>query len=144
MDNVKDNQLVNISDKIVVLSSNVHLHSSNNSIIGHNNPTVTCINHGALALYGCSNLTIEGITFIGCGAANSTNDNIYLDTPVLGIYGCNNVRIQKCSFQHSVAQVVNLDNVSECVNFNNCKFVNHTLYRVHGAAIYYESDDRCI
>ena len=86
LDNVKDNQLVNISDKIVVLSSNIHLHSSNNSIIGHNNPTVTCVNHGALAMYGCSNLTIEGITFIGCGAADSTNDNIYLDTPVLRRY----------------------------------------------------------
>ena len=139
--NDEDNQLVNITDEVVVLSSYIHLHSSNISIIGHNNPTVICINRGALTLYDCSDLTIEGITFIGCGAANSAYDNINLDTPVLHIDRCNNVRIQRCYFQYSMEKVVYLENASGYVNFNNCKFVNNTLYRGHGAAIYYESDD---
>ena len=63
---VRDNQVVNITDDIVVLSSTIYINSSNISIIGHNNPTVMCVNHGGLALYYCSNLTIEDITFIGC------------------------------------------------------------------------------
>ena len=139
--NVRDNQIVNITDDIVTLSSAIHINSSNISIIGHNNPTVMCVNHSGLALHYCSNLTIEGITFIGCGATYGIYDIVYIDTPALDVHGCNNIRIQKCSFQYSMGQVITLQNVSGYVNINNCKFLSHTLYRYHGAAIYYESDD---
>ena len=141
MVSVRDNQLVNLTDGIMVLSSVIRLHSSNISIIGHSNPTVICVNHGGLKLHDCSNLSIEGITFIGCGATDGIYDNIYIDIPVLEFSGCNNVRIQKCSFQYSMGQVVSLDNVSGYINLNNCKFVSHIHYRSHGTAIYYDSDD---
>ena len=141
MVSVRDNQVVNITGDIVVLSSTIHINSSNISIIGHNNPTVMCTNNSGLVLHDCTNLTIEGITFIGCGAADGMYDFIYIKTPVLDIKRCNNVRIQKCSFQYSRGSVVYLEDVSGCVNINNCKFVSHTFYRHHGAAIYYESDD---
>ena len=141
MVSVKDNQVVSLTDGIVVLSSVIQLHSSNISIIGHNNPTVICVNHSGLKFYDCNNLSIEGITFIGCGTTDGIYDLMYIDTPVLEFSGCNNVRIQNCSFRYTMGQVVSLDNVSGCVNFNNCKFVGHIHYRDHGAAIYYESDD---
>ena len=139
--NATHNQLVNIRDKVVLLSSVINLNSSNISIIGHNNPTVMCVNHGGLKLYDCNNVTIEGITFIGCGAAVNIYGITYIDTPVLDIYGCNNVRIQKCSFQYSMGKAVGLQNVLGCVNINKCKFVGHINYRKHGAAICYTSDD---
>ena len=53
--NATHNQLVNIKDKVVVLSSVIILNSSNISIIGHYNPTVFCVNHSGLALHDCSN-----------------------------------------------------------------------------------------
>ena len=138
---IRDNQVVNITDDVVVLSSVIQLHSSNISISGHNNPTVICVNHGGLKFYDCSNLTIEGITFIGCGAADSIYDFMNIHIPVLEFSGCNNVRIQKCSFRYSMGRVVWLENVSGYVNFNNCKFVGHIHYRGQGAAILYESSD---
>ena len=143
MVSVRDNQEVKITEDIVVLSSTIHINSSNISIIGHNNPTVMCTNNSGLVLHDSTNLTIEGITFIGCGAADSAYNILYVDTPVLDINGCNNVRIQKCSFRYSMGQIIKLQKVRGYVNFSNCKFVSHTLYRDHGAAIsiYYKSDD---
>ena len=140
MVSIRDNQLVNITDNVVVLSSVIHFHSSNISIIGYNNPTVICVNHGGLKFYDCSNLIIESITFIGCGAADGIYDITYMQTPVLRFTGCNNVKIQKCFFQYSMGRVVWLDNVSGYVNFNNCKFVGPIYYRYQGAAILHESD----
>ena len=139
--NIRDNQVVNITDDVVILSSVIHLHSSNISITGHNNPTVICDNHGGLMLYDSSNITIEGITFIGCGAVDGVYDMMHIHISVLEFSGCNNVRIQKCSFQYSMGQVVHMANVSRYVNFNNCKFVGQIPYRGRGAAIHYESDD---
>lgn len=65
---VKNNQVVIITDKVVVLSSVIHISSCNTSIIGHGNPTVICLNDSGLKIYKSSNLTIESINFIGCGA----------------------------------------------------------------------------
>ena len=68
---LKSNVLVNITDN-VTLSSVIRLKNLNNiSIIGYNNITVICINGGGLYLHSCSDLTIEGITWIKCGN-NST------------------------------------------------------------------------
>ena len=39
---------VNISDEVVLLSSLVSLHNTDISIMGHNNPTVLCVNGGGL------------------------------------------------------------------------------------------------
>ena len=69
MDGVKNNQLVNITDQVVLLSSVIHISSYNVSIIGHNNPTVICCNDSGLKnfMYKSNNFTIEGITWINCG-----------------------------------------------------------------------------
>ena len=80
----------------------------------------------------CGNLTIEGVTWIGCGV-----DAI----PVIAIYHSSNVIIQKCYFQHSMGQVVSLIGVLGYVNINHCKFVNNNYYRDQGATIKYSSNN---
>ena len=116
---VKNNQVVNITDEIVVLSSVIHINSYNVSIIGHNNPTIICVNHSGLKIYKSNSLTIEGITWIGCGATH---------IPVLAIDDSSNVLIQKCCFKHSFGRAINLRNVSRNATITNCTFVNGNIY----------------
>ena len=137
---VKDYISVNITDKVVVLSSALHLNIRDISIIGHDNPTVICINGGRLALNSSNNgnLIIKGITWIGCGAVTNTMLTVY--TAVLTIFQYNTVIIQKCSFQYSLGQMVSLFEVTTIVNINNCKFVNYnSKYIGHGAVIHFSS-----
>ena len=123
--------LVNISDNVVVLSSAFQLSKTIISIIGHNNPTVICVNGGRLkfSLKYTPNLTIKGITWIGCGGGDRNS--------VLGIIGFSKVTIQKCSFQYSVGQIFDLIDVDD-VDINECNFVRNTNnYRGHSTVIYY-------
>ena len=83
-------------------------------------------------IYGSNNLTIEGITLIGCGATNAVYAN-YI--PTLIITHSNNVTIQKCSFQYSAGQVISLLAVSGYVNITNCTFLNNNNYKDDGIAI---------
>ena len=142
--------LVNISDNVVVLSSAFKLPHTDISIIGHNNPTVICVNGGRLIfnfnyIYKINiqyNLTIEGITWIACGEVTdilvATDSSVVGDAGgVLAIFAFNKVTIQKCSFQYSVGQVVSLMDVDD-VDITDCNFVRNTNdYRGYGAVIYY-------
>ena len=134
-EDVKNNQVVNITDEVVLLASVIYITLRYNvSIIGHNNPTVICVNDGGLNIYRSNNFTVEGITLIGCGATNALYDN-YI--PVLDITHSNNVSIQKCSFLYLLGQVINLiTQVSGYVNIINCTFVNSNHYKGEGIAIY--------
>ena len=144
----KDNQLINITDNVLVLSSVINLNNYNNiSIIGHNNPTVICVNGCGLQMEHCNNLTIEGITWIGCGATDNLDVNykyanygiIRKDIPVLGITNFNNLTLQKCSFHYSKGRVVHLTKVLGYVSINNCKFMNNDQYGGHGSVIFYST-----
>ena len=141
--------LVIISDNVVILSSAFELPHTDISIIGHNNPTVLCVNGGRLIfnlnyIYHYDihyNLTIKGITWIGCGEVTDilfTGSSVVDDIGgVLEIFGFNKVTIQKCSFQYSVGQVVSLIDVDE-VDINDCNFVRNTNnYRGYSTVIYY-------
>ena len=137
--NIKYN-LVNISDNVVVLSSAFQLSKTDISIIGHNNPTVICVNGGRLIFNG-DNLTIKGITWIGCGEVTDIliTDSFAVDDigGVLEIFNFNKVTIQKCSFQYSVGIVVSLIDVND-VDISECNFVrNSNDYQGCGAVIYY-------
>ena len=64
------NAIVNLVDK-AVLSSVVRLvFLKNVSIIGQDNFTVLCASNGAIDFASCQNVTIHGITWIGCGGYN--------------------------------------------------------------------------
>ena len=138
LDGLESNTLVNITNT-VTLSSVITLEYLNNvSIIGYNNVTVNCVNGGGLRLWQCSNLIIEGITWIRCGNYNNTND-----VPVIHLtmyyYHISMTTIQKCTFQYSLGNAISLDHVSRISNtviIDNCNFTNNNHYRGHGAAIF--------
>ena len=113
----------------VTLSTVVKLENLNNiSIIGYNNTIVICVNGGGLYLASCSNLIIEGITWIGCG-------NDIFET-VIGLE-FSNVTIQKCTFHYSFGKAISLYGTrSNNVSINYCNFVNNNRYKEHGAAIH--------
>ena len=134
---VKGNQVVNITDRVLILSSIVDMHSQNISIIGYNNPVVICINDSGLKIKECDNITIKGITWIGCGATEAIRVLLFKHTPVLAITDSNNVIIQKCSFLYSMGKAISLMRVSGYVNITKCAFVNSSQYRGNGTAIYY-------
>ena len=135
---LKSNRLVNITDN-ATLSKVVELTNLNSiSIIGYNNITVICVNSGGLKLDRCSDVTIEGITWIRCGGYNNNN---YL--PVINLlrpYYYNKL-IQKCTFQYSLGIAISLRlrkarNIKS-VTINHCNFMNNNQYKDHGAAIYF-------
>ena len=143
--NSLDHALTNLtSDVLINITSDVTLSSlvkvsdiENASIIGHNNPTVNCKSVGGVHFTFCHNCIIQGITWDGCGTKNTDN----YTKPGLELSCSSNVTIQNCSFQHSVGQAVVLSEVLGDVNINNCKFMNNSHYRGHGAAIHYSSND---
>ena len=143
----KDNQLINITDKVLVLSSVIKLNNSNNiSIIGHNNPTIFCINDSGLKMEYCNNLSIDGITWIGCGTTDTVDVNYkYVkyrkDIPAtaLALTSFSNLTLQKCSFHYSKGQAADLVNASGYVSINDCKFMNNNQNGRKGAVIYYTS-----
>ena len=133
---VRNNQLVNITDETVVLSSIIYITADNISIISHNNATVICVDRSGLKISFSDNLTIEGITWVGCGATEAVYAIVAKDIPVIEITNSKNVIIQTCFFKYSMGQVIRLRRVSGYANITNCTFVNSNHYRDHGAAMY--------
>ena len=140
LDGLENNTLVNITNT-VTLSSVIVLGDLNNiSIIGYNNITVNCVDGGGLKLRFCSDIIIEGISWIRCGNYNNTND-----VPVIHlIINHSNTTIQKCTFQYSLGKAISLDQeliivdhvLSNTLNIDNCNFMNNNRYRGHGATIF--------
>ena len=138
--------LVNISDDVVLLSSLVSLDNTDILIMGHNNPTVLCVNGGRLQVeqrtLGRSNINvaIKGVTWIGCGFANSVLRNLVSTAAVLSISSLTadndnpiNLAIQNCSFQYSLGQVIYLFSFEEIiVNITDSKFENSGTIQSNG------------
>ena len=126
--NINNNSLVTLSDK-VRLSSAVNLSIFQNiSIIGQNNLAVICVNGGSLQIEYCDNLTIQGITWIGCKTA-------------LKVYNSKDVTIRSCSFLHSARQTIEISESFGNVNVHYCKFMYNNHYSGHGSAIHYASNN---
>ena len=123
---------VNISDDVVVLSSLVSFDKADILIMGHNNPTVLCVNSGRLQVIqstlGHTNVAIKGVTWIGCGFAKSVSNHLQSTSAVLSISGSDynsiNLTIQNCSFQYSLGQVIFLNVAEIIVNITDSKFEN--------------------
>ena len=130
---------INISYDVVLLSSLVLLGNADIvSIMGHNNLTVLCINGGRLKVRildagttsDNSYIVVKGITWIGCGLADSeSRDNPQSTGAVLSILGSQdpnpiNLTIQNCSFQYSQEQVIFLNGVIIDANIIDTKFEN--------------------
>ena len=130
-DVLKHNSLVNITDN-VTLSSTILLGKLQNfSIIGHN-ITVFCFNGSLLSVYyGCRNIRVEGITWIGCGSYDISNN---IDYSALHLY-CDGILIQNCNFQYSIVSALTFYVKRENVNISYCNFMNNNNYVHHGSAI---------
>ena len=135
LDDLKSNTLVNITNT-VTLSSVIPLRDLNNvSIIGYNNIAVICDNNtGGLDLDQCD-ITIEGITWIGCGYYDSFQGE---PVPVLKLKYSKTV-IQKCAFQYLLGIAISLHYVDSngVLYINHCNFTNNNFYNLHGTAIYF-------
>ena len=128
------NAIVKISDKAIL--DRVWLQFLTNvSIIGENNFTVLCYSPGFLYIYNCTNLTIEGIRWIGCG-----HDEVDEPIPkpvIQADYSA--VKIQKNTFQYSMGQAI-IFRYSHFI-INQCNFVNSNYYTGHGAAVTVSNED---
>ena len=130
--NLTSNQLVNISD-MIILSSEVFIRKLYNiSIITNKIQNVKCVNNAGLQVEQCNNITIEGLNWIRCGADT---------TPVINILNSSDVTLKNCLFQQSKGQAVVMFELSGYVNINHCKFIKNTEYRGHGAVIHYSSNN---
>ena len=134
LDHLTSGVIMNVTTNVKLSSIKSLKNLRNVTIFGHNNPTVACSNGGGLHFYSCHNCTIEGITWKGCGVAQSGTVK-----PAIQFYNSSNITIQNCSFRHSIGQAVLLLNMSGHVHINHCKFVENTHYRGHGAAMHYSS-----
>ena len=75
------NTIVNITIPNISLSSNIELRDIHDiTIIGHNNPEITCTSTGTLKLNNCSNIVIRNVIWRRCGDYN-----------LQGVFGRNNL-----------------------------------------------------
>ena len=147
LNGVEFSTIVNITDKVMTLSSVITLKNLfYTSIIGHNNPTVFCVNGGRLILYvNFGVITIEGITWIGCGGYSGILTPVMLinprNPPVLddGLYFAADLKIKKCSFQHSIAPVIgcSIETIYLNIDIDHCNFSSNNHYRGHGTAMHF-------
>ena len=153
LNNFKNNSLVNITDTMILSSATSFNNLNNISIIGHNNPSVYCVNSSGLTFIYCKNIVMKSITWIGCGYSAEREDtsdfpNLSMSEQIpistnsaIDLLCALNIMIQTCTFQYSKGPAIALLEVSGEVNIVQCDFVNNINYRGHGAAIHYSSNN---
>ena len=125
--NLTSNVLINVITD-VTLSSLINAPNLENvSIIGHNNPTVSCKKTGGLHCNICHNCIIKDITWDGCGS--ETESGIKLGDSSITV-------IINCSFQYSKGPAITLSGVSGNVNISHCNFVHSNDFGGYGAALH--------
>ena len=135
--NLISNVLINVTTD-VILSSVIPLADlANITIIGHNNPTVSCNSSGGLHFVSCHNCIIEGISWKECGTKDFSDGNV---DPVIQLYSSSNIIIRNCSFKDSAGQVVVLSAMVGSVRIDTCNFLSNKQYNGHGTAIFYTSE----
>ena len=68
---IRSNTVINITSPVVSMDTRVFIQRvSNITITSKNGTTVTCSSVGSLQFIGCSNVTIEAITWDHCGNMN--------------------------------------------------------------------------
>ena len=136
--NLTSNVLINITTNVTLASIIKVSNVENVTIIGHNNPILSCKDFSGIHLTFCHNCFIQGITWDGCGREKM----MMIDTePGLKLCNSSNIKITDCIFQHSKGQAVLMSEVSGDVNINHCNFVHNNQYYGHGATIHYSSSN---
>ena len=125
LENVTSNLVIDIETS-VVLSSSFTIENFDNILIrSQTNATVLCADVGNLHFVSCSNVTIEGIIWQGCGGPH--------------FYNSSNITIQDCYFHNSTRQAIVMSEMSGDVHFKDCQFTQNNNYRGHGSTIHYSS-----
>ena len=130
-DALSNNGMINIMADVKLLSVVLLRGLHNISIIGHDNPTVSCDSAGGIHFEHCCNCTIRGIILEKCGTTNGSKQ------PAVMLYNSSDITIQNCTFQHSITQALVISEVAGNININGCKFSFNNKFKGHGAAIYY-------
>ena len=128
--NLASNVLINITTDVMLSLLIKASNLENVSIVGHNNPTVSCTHDGGIHFNLCHNCIIQDITWDGCGTKTKA---------AIKVNDCSNIVIENCSFQYSKGPAIVLSGVSGHVNIGRCNFVHNNRYGGHGAAIHYSS-----
>ena len=121
---IRSNTVINITSPVVSMDTLVFIQKvSNITITSKNGTTVTCSSVGSLRFIGCSNVTIEAITWNHCGNMN------LLTLEGIGFYNSvSNISIINCTFQHFVGCVtVYISNTTGAINVVNSKFMFNTI-----------------
>ena len=135
--NLTSNSVIKITHDSI-LSSNIALANLTNvSLIGNNNPLITCHEGAGLHILFSHDFVIEGITWDQCG----TQYVGLSTTPGIQFQFSSKITVRNCSFQYSKGLALVLLNVSGDVNIHQCKFVNCNNSGSYGAAINYSSSD---
>ena len=137
---VKSNDVINITTNSTLSFFHILKGLQNIQIIGYKNPTVYyyndvyCYNSsiiiGALQFNSCTNCTIQGITWSGCGGIIQNNNY-----PVLEFYNSSNVKIEKCIFKRSKGQAIVLLEITGDVTINDCQFYDNKYLGNAGGAV---------
>ena len=129
--NLKSNDVI-----IITTNSTLSFHNKiilsrleNIQIIGYSNPTIYS-NNVSIVFNSCTNCTIRGITWSGCGGI--VHDNNY---PVLEFDSSSNVTIEKCTFKRSKGQTIVLSGMTGDVTINDCQFYNNKYLGNAGGAV---------
>ena len=129
-----NNDVINVTNDSTLSLHNKITGLENVLISGLNNPTVYCYNTtviiGGLQFDSCTNITIEGITWSGCGGIAGNRDY-----PVLGFYNSSNITIRNCYFLHSKGQVVRLSEMTGDVRISHSIFSHNGYAGTQGGAV---------
>ena len=126
------NTIVNITIPNISLSSNIELRDIRDiTIIGHNNPEITCTSTGTLKLNDCSNIVIRNVIWRRCGDYNLQRvfgRNDLLPQSRLQFHFGTDMAIQRCAFietyvkMYEVSGNVDIDEVHFSDGVNQGEF----------------------
>ena len=122
--NITSDSIINVMCDVKLASIVELVGLTNISLIGYNNPTISCSNDGGLHFLFCHNIIIKGITWEGYGSKNLANPG-----PVIKLENSSAIAIKSCSFQHLVGQAVMLTEISGDVSIDYCMFINTRGYQ---------------
>ena len=122
--NITSDSIINVMCDVKLASIIELVGLTNISLIGYNNPTISCSNDGGLHFLFCHNIIIKGITWEGYGSKNLANPG-----PVIKLENSSAIAIKSCSFQHLVGQAVMLTEISGDVSIDYCMFINTRGYQ---------------
>ena len=158
--NLTSNSVIKITQDVILSSTITLANLTNVSLIGYNNPMITCHKGITLQISFSHSFAIEGITWDQCGtrylglvttpgiqfqySSNITVKNCsfqHSEGRPLALLNASNITVKECSFQYSSGQALALSDVSGDVNIQQSKFVHCLNSGGYGGAIYYSSSD---